>query len=70
MNKKLILGLILLAAIVFLGINFGQYLTLENAKAQQEALTTYIDQNFVFSAAIYFFLPTLQLPLFLSQERQ
>ncbi len=55
MNKKLILGLILLAAIVFLGINFGQYLTLENAKAQQEALTTYIDQNFVFSAAIYFF---------------
>ncbi|MDG2855931.1 TVP38/TMEM64 family protein, partial [Vibrio parahaemolyticus] len=52
---KLILGLILLAAIVFLGINFGQYLTLENAKAQQEALTTYIDQNFVFSAAIYFF---------------
>ncbi|NMR83849.1 TVP38/TMEM64 family protein, partial [Vibrio parahaemolyticus] len=55
MNKKLILCLILLAAIVFLGINFGQYLTLENAKAQQEALTTYIDQNFVFSAAIYFF---------------
>ncbi|MCR9965240.1 TVP38/TMEM64 family protein [Vibrio antiquarius] len=55
MNKKLILGLILVAIIVFLGVNFSQYLTLENAKAQQEALTTYIDQNFVFSAAIYFF---------------
>ncbi|HHF2993886.1 TPA: TVP38/TMEM64 family protein [Vibrio diabolicus] len=55
MNKKLILGLILAAIIIFLGVNFSQYLTLENAKAQQEALTTYIDQNFVFSAAIYFF---------------
>ncbi|HHF3026441.1 TPA: TVP38/TMEM64 family protein [Vibrio diabolicus] len=55
MNKKLILGLILVAIIVFLGVNFSQYLTLENAKAQQEALTTYIVQNFVFSAAIYFF---------------
>lgn len=54
MNKKLILGLILVAIIIFLGVNFSQYLTLENAKAQQEALTTYIDQNFVFSAAIYF----------------
>ncbi|MEF1306219.1 TVP38/TMEM64 family protein, partial [Vibrio owensii] len=30
MNKKLILGLILLATIIFLGVNFGQYLTLEN----------------------------------------
>ncbi|NKJ69194.1 TVP38/TMEM64 family protein [Vibrio chemaguriensis] len=55
MNKKLILGLILVAIIIFLGVNFSQYLTLENAKAQQEELTTYIDQNFVFSAAIYFF---------------
>ncbi|WP_282174549.1 TVP38/TMEM64 family protein [Vibrio diabolicus] len=55
MNKKLILGLTLVAIIIFLGVNFSQYLTLENAKAQQEALTTYIDQNFVFSAAIYFF---------------
>ncbi|HHF3168497.1 TVP38/TMEM64 family protein [Vibrio antiquarius] len=55
MNKKLMLGLILVAIIIFLGVNFSQYLTLENAKAQQEALTTYIDQNFVFSAAIYFF---------------
>ncbi len=51
MNKKLILGLILLATIIFLGVNFGQYLTLENAKAQQEALNTFISENFVFAAA-------------------
>lgn len=55
MNKKLILGLILLATIIFLGVNFGQYLTLENAKAQQQALNSFIDQNFVFAAATYFF---------------
>ncbi len=55
MNKKLILGLILLATIIFLGVNFGQYLTLENAKAQQQALNSFIDQNFVFAAAAYFF---------------
>ncbi|MGR5446225.1 TVP38/TMEM64 family protein [Vibrio jasicida] len=54
MNKKLILGLILLATILFLGVNFGQYLTLENAKAQQAALNTFIDQNFVFATATYF----------------
>ncbi|UTZ36991.1 TVP38/TMEM64 family protein [Vibrio campbellii] len=55
MNKKLILGLILVATILFLGINFGQYLTLENAKAQQEALNSFIDQNFIYAAATYFF---------------
>lgn len=55
MNKKLILGLFLLAAIIFLGVSFGQYLTLENAKAQQQALNAFIDQNFVFAAATYFF---------------
>ncbi|WP_199460318.1 TVP38/TMEM64 family protein [Vibrio owensii] len=55
MNKKLILGLILLATIILLGVNFGQYLTLENAKAQQQALNSFIDQNFVFAAATYFF---------------
>ncbi|MDA0383194.1 TVP38/TMEM64 family protein [Vibrio owensii] len=54
MNKKLILGLILLATIIFLGVNFGQFLTLENAKAQQQALNSFIDQNFVFAAATYF----------------
>ncbi|MCR9910942.1 TVP38/TMEM64 family protein [Vibrio campbellii] len=55
MNKKLILGLILVATILFLGVNFGQYLTLENAKAQQEALNSFIDQNFISAAATYFF---------------
>ncbi|MGR5235355.1 TVP38/TMEM64 family protein [Vibrio alfacsensis] len=55
MNKKLILGLILLATIVFLGIKFSQYLTLENAKAQQETLNAYIEHNFAFAAATYFF---------------
>ncbi|BBM64275.1 TVP38/TMEM64 family protein [Vibrio alfacsensis] len=55
MNKKLILGLILLAVILLLGINFGQYLTLENAKAQQEALNTLIEENFLLAATTYFF---------------
>ena len=39
MNKKLVLGVLLVGLIVFLGINFGQYLTLENAKAQQASLS-------------------------------
>ncbi|MGR5067180.1 MULTISPECIES: TVP38/TMEM64 family protein [Vibrio] len=55
MNKKLILGLFLLATVIFLGVSFSQYLTLENAKAQQEALNTFINQNFAFAAATYFF---------------
>lgn len=55
MNKKLIIGLVLVAAIILLAVNFGQYLTLENAKAQQQALTAQIDANFALSAAIYFF---------------
>ncbi|MGR5133551.1 TVP38/TMEM64 family protein [Vibrio alfacsensis] len=55
MNKKLILGLFLLATVIFLGVSFSQYLTLENAKAQQEALNSFINQNFVFAAVMYFF---------------
>ncbi|MGF1774536.1 TVP38/TMEM64 family protein [Vibrio wakamikoensis] len=55
MSKKLILGLVLVAIIVFLGVNFGQHLTLENAKAQQAALAEYIDANFVTAALTYFF---------------
>ncbi|GEA61869.1 TVP38/TMEM64 family protein [Vibrio comitans] len=54
MNKKLIIGLILVVAIVLLGVNFGQHLTLENAKAQQLALNAHIEENFVLSAAVYF----------------
>ncbi|MBU2895416.1 TVP38/TMEM64 family protein [Vibrio hepatarius] len=54
MNKKLVLGILLVGLIVFLGINFGQYLTLENAKAQQASLSEVINNNFVFAAITYF----------------
>lgn len=54
MNKKWLLGLILLGLIIFLATNFGQYLTLENAKAQQIALSDYINANFVLAALVYF----------------
>lgn len=54
MNKKLIFGLILLLTIILLAVNFGQYLTLENAKAQQAALNTYIEQNFIVATSLYF----------------
>ncbi|WP_282177005.1 TVP38/TMEM64 family protein [Vibrio nereis] len=54
MNKKLILGLFLAGLIIFLAINFGQYFTLENAKAQQIALDDYIHANFALAALAYF----------------
>ncbi|AWG84460.1 TPA: TVP38/TMEM64 family protein [Vibrio parahaemolyticus] len=54
MNKKLIFGLILVATILLLGANFGQYLTLENAKEQQEALNSFIEANIVYAATVYF----------------
>lgn len=55
MNKKLILGVIFIALIVLLALNFGQYLTLENAKAQQAELALFIADNFVVAATSYFF---------------
>ncbi|MDG3088373.1 TVP38/TMEM64 family protein [Vibrio hannami] len=55
MNKKLIIGILLVATIVLLATQFGQYLTLENAKAQQAALTSTINDNKLVSALIYFF---------------
>lgn len=55
MNKKLIIGLFLVALIVLLATQFGQYLTLENAKAQQALLADYIENNFVIASMIYFF---------------
>ncbi|WCE28560.1 TVP38/TMEM64 family protein [Vibrio sp. SCSIO 43137] len=55
MNKKLIIGLFLVALIVLLATQFGQYLTLENAKAQQALLADYIENNFVIASLIYFF---------------
>lgn len=54
MNKKIILGVIFVSLIVLLGVNFGQYLTLDNAKAQQAELAAFIADNFVVAAASYF----------------
>ncbi|MBF4424893.1 TVP38/TMEM64 family protein [Vibrio anguillarum] len=56
MNKKLLLGLALFAFIIFLIVNFGHYLTLDNAKAQQMLLNEYISQNVISAALIYFSL--------------
>ncbi|HAS6348360.1 TPA: TVP38/TMEM64 family protein [Vibrio vulnificus] len=56
MNKKLVFGLLLITTIILLGVNFSQYLTLENAKAQQVALTHFIEDNFWLSAISYFIL--------------
>ncbi len=54
MNKKIILGIVFVILIVLLGVNFGQYLTLENAKAQQTELAAFIAGNFTLAAASYF----------------
>ncbi|MEF1308935.1 TVP38/TMEM64 family protein [Vibrio mytili] len=55
MDKKKIVGLILVTVIVILATYFSPYLTLENAKAQQADLNAYIDKNFILAAAVYFF---------------
>lgn len=54
MNKKLLIGVLLVGLIIFLGINFGQYLTLDNAKAQQTALGEFISDHFAVAALSYF----------------
>ncbi|MDN3609592.1 TVP38/TMEM64 family protein [Vibrio ostreicida] len=54
MNKKLVFGVVLVGLIIFLGANFGQYLTLENAKVQQTALSDFISNNFALAAVVYF----------------
>lgn len=54
MYKKLVFGLLLVATIILLTVYFGQYLTLDNAKAQQLALTHFIDENFLFASLSYF----------------
>ena len=54
MNKKLIFGLLLIAIIALLITQFGDQLTLENAKTRQAELALYIEQNFVLAAAVYF----------------
>lgn len=54
MSKKMILGIILVTVIILLGLNFGQYLTLENAKAQHALLNESIESNFAVAALTYF----------------
>lgn len=54
MNKKLAFGLLLIAVIALLITQFGDQLTLENAKAQQTQLALFITDNFVLAAASYF----------------
>lgn len=54
MNKKLIIGLVLVATIILLATQFGQYFTLENAKQQQALLAEYIENNFATAALVYF----------------
>ncbi|ELK8309680.1 TPA: TVP38/TMEM64 family protein [Vibrio vulnificus] len=54
MNKKLVFGILLIATIILLAVNFSQYLTLDNAKAQQLALDSFIEENFLFASISYF----------------
>ncbi|OIQ26719.1 TVP38/TMEM64 family protein [uncultured Vibrio sp.] len=54
MNKKILIGILLLGTILFLSTNYGHLLTLENAKAQQELLADTIESNFVTAALSYF----------------
>ncbi|HFQ5084080.1 TPA: TVP38/TMEM64 family protein [Vibrio vulnificus] len=54
MNKKLVFGILLIATIILLAVNFSQYLTLDNAKAQQLALNSFIEDNFLFASISYF----------------
>ncbi|OZT82692.1 TVP38/TMEM64 family protein [Vibrio sp. 03_296] len=54
MNKKLVFGILLIATIILLAVNFSQYLTLDNAKAQQLALNSFIEEKFLFASISYF----------------
>ncbi|HAS6212072.1 TPA: TVP38/TMEM64 family protein [Vibrio vulnificus] len=54
MNKRLVFGILLIATIILLAVNFSQYLTLDNAKAQQLALNSFIEENFLFASISYF----------------
>ncbi|ELT7697746.1 TVP38/TMEM64 family protein [Vibrio vulnificus] len=54
MNKKLVFGILLIATIILLAVNFSQYLILDNAKAQQLALNSFIEENFLFASISYF----------------
>ncbi|HAS6188292.1 TPA: TVP38/TMEM64 family protein [Vibrio vulnificus] len=54
MNKKLVFGILLIATIILLAVNFSQYLTLDNAKVQQLALNSFIEENLLFASISYF----------------
>ncbi|MGC9404212.1 TVP38/TMEM64 family protein [Vibrio genomosp. F10] len=54
MNKKILFAIFLIGTILFLTINYGHLLTLENAKSQQESLSNIIESNFVIAALSYF----------------
>jgi len=55
MEKRVIIGLILIATIAFLITQFGQYFTLSNAKQQHHLFAEYIEKNFALAALMYFF---------------
>lgn len=54
MSNKRLWGLLLLAIMLLLALNFSHYLTLDNAKAQQALLSDYISRHIIVAALIYF----------------
>lgn len=54
MNKKWVLGGLLVSLIVVLTVTLGPSLTLENAKAQHALLIDYIHNNLLLAASVYF----------------
>ena len=54
MNKKLLLGIALIIVVFVVGLNFGQHLTLDNAKLKQAELSSFIESNFFMAIALYF----------------
>lgn len=54
MNKKLVLGIALIVIVLVVGLNFGQHLTLDNAKLRQAELSSFIESNFFVAIALYF----------------
>ena len=54
MNKKLVLGIALIVIVLVVGLNFGQHLTLDNAKLRQAELSSFIESNFFVAITLYF----------------
>lgn len=57
MDKKKLVVLVIIATLLVLwfALDLGQFLTLDNVKAQQQTLLTLIEQHFVLASALYFF---------------